>query len=318
MSEVDDILNFPAMLVSGKAGSKFKSLIGDRLDFDRASVKALRFANMEIVDDPLQNLPTIHFQKCSGLETTLPVIVDSLFSNYIDKICPRNVFNKALSEYRKDLLQTESSMLSKALCTIYTVLTRCRGPLIWIETFPAEDHPLIKRLKVAMEDYKVKLSFMSDKDVSKVTDQFITHVFNSGIGDIEDMNYAWEESMRLFISNVRNDVWACVKEYGAYLRTALSENETGKFIPHETLPSIARLKENSGILCNALDSCCIPAASDLSAAIHSLDLLFKMHLGNWVCYTISSPSALCVICHRRSAGTMNWSIYYVLRGCSLA
>lgn len=280
VSEVDDILNFPAVLVSGKAGSKLKRLIGERLTSDRASVKALRFANTELLDDPLRSLPTIHFQKCSGLETTLPVIVDSLFSNYIDKICPRNVFSKALGEYRKDLLQAETSMLSKALCTIYTVLTRCRGPLIWIETFPAEDHPLIKRLKLAMEEYRVKLSFMSDKDVNKITDQFITHVFNSGIGDIEDMNYAWEESMRQFLSNVRNDVWACAKEYGMYLRSISNEHESGNSVP--SLSSLARLKENSEILCNALNSCGVPAAVDLSHVIQSLKLLFRVHLGNWV------------------------------------
>lgn len=296
ISEVDDILNFPAMLVSGRAGMKLKKLIGSRLFSDRTSVKALRFANTDIPDDPLKNLPTIHFQRCSGLETTLPVVIDSLISNYIDKICPRTVFSKVFSEYKKDLLPTESSMLSKALCTIYTVVTRCRGPLIWLETFPAEEHPLIKRLKVVMDEYKIKLSFIGDKDTDQITDQFITHLFNSGIGDIEDINFAWEESIRLFLFNVRSDLWACEKEYGEQLHLLRKSLDTGAFRANDKLPSMARLRENSDLLCNALKSCGFPAAVDLSHVVQSFEVLFKIHLGNWVGFLLSVSNSFMIGC----------------------
>jgi hypothetical protein len=260
------------MLVCGAAGRKLKDLIAGRIANDRISVKALRFANKDILDDPLSVLPTVNFMHCSGLESPMPIIVDCLISNYIEKICPRNIFSKILGEHKKDLSPTEMSMFQTALCTVYTVVTRCRGPLIWLETFNAEDHPLVKKLKVVMEQYKIKISFTADKDSSLIDEKFVKDIFSPIGSDMDDFNFEWGETIRSQLFNVRRDFRACLDEYKQQQNSSSSSELLG----------LAALKDTSEFLCKTLNLCDFPAAADLREAIAALPSLFTIHTGVWV------------------------------------
>ena len=110
----------------------------------------------------LADLPTIKFQAVSGLEISLPVIVDCLLTTYIEELCPRRIFSAL--ERGREVEAHEKNMMRTALCTVYTVLTRCRGPLIWLEDDLKSEsekvHPLVRRLFDALKE--VRPSFQYD------------------------------------------------------------------------------------------------------------------------------------------------------------
>lgn len=147
------VRHYPAMLVTGAAATKLKRLLSEKLI--SSPLVALRFANLNLLTEETRDvssrviediLPSIHFQQCSGLEVCVPVVVDCLLSSYLNIICPRRIFSSVL---RGQNLEThELNMISCALCSAYTVLTRCRGPLVWIETGKDVDaHPFLALVK---------------------------------------------------------------------------------------------------------------------------------------------------------------------------
>lgn len=288
---VDAIVTFPAMLVSDKAGRKLRELIRLKMKADPSAVKSLRFANTDLEEDDLGLLPTVHFQSCSGLETSFPVIVDRLLSKYIESSCPRSVFSKALGNRRRDLTSTEESMLSKALCTVYTVLTRCRGNFIWIEEFKAEEHPLILLVKKKLEQYSLGLTFISEEEtfdtngklVYKIDNDFVDRIFKVR-GDIDDYNLAWEDLLRSLLGNMRHELHACVKEYKKCLLSVSSSSSVPSKDITKTAPlsSLVDLRERAKAVCNALRSSAAPAATAFITAIQSLEMVFSVHTGVWV------------------------------------
>jgi hypothetical protein len=313
-SGADSIQDYPVYLISGAAGRRVKELLKDRIQVDRKSVKALRFAGYEVnkvkynhsteasykggnddiaVDDddddeyvaqherdPIMDLlNTISFKKSSGLESQMPIIIDGLM-DYVKHICKRTIFRKAFdSNMRHQLNEHENSTLRKAVCVIYTVLTRCRGPCIWIETDKEVDsHPLITALKKHLEDCKIRMSFISDIEfteagqVKRIDDLFVRNLFVPGANS-EDFNASWEVQVREFLSKVQISLRKCIKEYEGYHRQRT---------PDTPLESMNELLENVSSLETWLNLSNFPEVAVFLRAMNGIPSLFRAHKGIWV------------------------------------
>ena len=192
------------------------------MDANRRSVLSMRFAHIDLESAPasystathsttksaLSDLPTINFQAVSGLEISLPVIVDSLLMTYIEELCPRKIFSSVNAQ--RDVGDHEMNMLRTALCTVYTVLTRCRGPLIWLEDRMNSDlnkaHPLIRTLKKALEQGSMNIDYITDPKL--IDKKFVDHIFN--LTDVEEITAAYEDSTRQILMKFKSTYWAAV------------------------------------------------------------------------------------------------------------
>ena len=191
------------------------------MDVNRRSVLSMRFAHIKSESAPanytghtghkgggcsLSDLPTIKFQAVSGLEVSLPVIVDSLLTTYIEELCPRKIF---ASVGRGNIPEDhEMNMLRTALCTVYTVLTRCRGPLIWLEDRLnpnlEKSHPLVRVLNEKLKQSAMDIDFVTDPKM--IDKKFVDRLFN--LTDIDEVNAAYEESTRQILHRFKNSFWA--------------------------------------------------------------------------------------------------------------
>ena len=204
------------------------------MDVSRRSVLSMRFAHIDLESAPasystaphsaitstststststigsaLSDLPTINFQAVSGLEISLPVVVDSLLTTYIEELCPRKIFSSVNAQ--RDVGDHEMNMLRTALCTVYTVLTRCRGPLIWLEDRMRPDlkkaHPLIRTLKEELQKGSMDIDYITDPN--KIDKKFVDHIFN--LTDVEEITAAYEDSTRQILMKFKNSYWSAV------------------------------------------------------------------------------------------------------------
>ena len=199
---------------------------------NRQSVLSMRFANITSESAPgnyyvnenqyctLGDLPTIKFQAVSGLEISLPVIVDCLLTTYIDEICPRKLFSA--HERNLTLSDHEKSMMRTALCTIYTVLTRCRGPLIWLEDDLKDTetpHPLVNRLRDELNKTSMNIDFVTDP--KKIDSKFLDRVFS--LIDLDEVNAAYEESTCQILRKFKTSFFACSARLTDLMREASPE-----------------------------------------------------------------------------------------------
>lgn len=188
------------------------------MDVNRRSVLSMRFAHIYSESAPanytghkvggctLSDLPTIKFQAVSGLEVSLPVIVDSLLTTYIEELCPRKIFS---SVWRGNIPEDhEMNMLRTALCTVYTVLTRCRGPLIWLEDKLnpnlEKSHPLVRVLNEKLKQSAMDIDFITDPKM--IDKKFVDRLFN--LTDIDEVNAAYEDSTRQILQRFKTSFWA--------------------------------------------------------------------------------------------------------------
>ena len=230
---------------------------------NRRSVLSMRFANIDLESAPgnynvndsrsctLGDLPTIKFQAVSGLEISLPVIVDCLLTTYIDKMCPRGLF--AAYERKEILSDHENSMMRTALCTIYTVLTRCRGPLIWLEDDlkdKANPHPLVNRLKEALSVTSMNIDFVTDP--KKIDGKFLDRIFS--LIDLDEVNDAYEESTFQILRKFKTSFFACSARLTDLMRKA-SPEESVRNIPAElqSTDEYLLLKEDERLLLSQLE-----------------------------------------------------------------
>lgn len=204
------------------------------MSVDRRSVLSMRFADISSESAPanydadagrrlggctLADLPTIKFQAVSGLEISLPVIVDSLLTTYIEKLCPRRVFAALKGGRTKEVTGHEKSMMRTALCTVYTVLTRCRGPLIWLEddlnTDLNKSHPLVRMLKEALGNNSMAIDFIIDPNM--IDKKFLDRIFS--LTDPDEVNAAYEESTCQILKKFKTSFFACSTKLASLLRT---------------------------------------------------------------------------------------------------
>lgn len=206
-----------------------------RMNENRRSVLCMRFADINSESAPanyntttgeklgsLADLPTIKFQAVSGLEISLPVIVDTLLTTYVKDLCPQRIF--AANEAGRNVETHEMSMLRTALCTVYTVLTRCRGPLIWLEDdMDGGDkaHPLVKILRKELQKGIMDIDFVTDPKL--IDHNFVNRLFNLQGADLEQLNAAYEDSTRQILQKFKTSFWACT----AVLDNLLKQNSGG-------------------------------------------------------------------------------------------
>jgi hypothetical protein len=218
------------------------------MNVNRRSVLSMRFADISAECAPakfntttgqkegassLVDLPTIKFQAVSGLEISLPVIVDTLLTTYIEELCPRKIFSAM--EGKRVVEDHEKNMLRTALCTIYTVLTRCRGPLIWLEddlsTDLAKSHPLVKRLKEALIEGTMDIDFITEP--SKIDANFVNRLFSLHGADIDEINAAYEDSTRQILQKFKVSFWACITVLDNLLKQSGGGLQPGVDIPSQ-------------------------------------------------------------------------------------
>lgn len=272
---VSTIEKFPVMMILGDAAKEMRKRVVERLQANRRSVLALRFADLqseaesqggrevatnEKVD--LDVLPTINFQAVSGLEVLQTVIVDRLLSTYINKVCARSIFSKVISK-KEDA--NEHPMLRKALCLIYTVATRCRGPLIWLEDNESKDmekcHPLIRELKKHLEGGKMNIQFVTD--VKMINDDFINRIFDHAGADLEQINQAFEESTRQLLDKFKKSFWTCFHLLKAGGGVQVARDLEGS-------EEYRGLLNNKKALLNQLAASSVEGAADCSAFLDKL------------------------------------------------
>ena len=200
------------------------------MDVNRRSVLSMRFAHINSESAPanytgrkvggcsLSDLPTIKFQAVSGLEVSLPVIVDSLLTTYIEELCPRKIF----SSVGRGIIPEdhEMNMLRTALCTVYTVLTRCRGPLIWLEDklnpILEKSHPLVRVLNEKLKQSAMDIDFVTDPKM--IDKKFVDRLFN--LTDIDEVNAAYEDSTRQILQRFKTTFWAAVDALRVLMTTS--------------------------------------------------------------------------------------------------
>ena len=220
------IEKFPVLLVLGDAAKQMRKEIIHRLATNRRSVQAMRFADLKSQEESargrdeeedsateLSALPTINFQAVSGLEVLQTVIVDRLLATYITDVCPRTIFATAVNP-KKGMTSLEgqhASMMRKALCLVYTVVTRCRGPLIWLEDdqSPVIDkaHPLVGMLKGEFEGSKMDIEIVTDAKL--INKAFVARIFDHAGADLDQINQAFEESARALLDKFKKSFWVC-------------------------------------------------------------------------------------------------------------
>ena len=206
------------------------------MDVNRRSVLSMRFAHIYSESAPanymghkvagcsLSDLPTIKFQAVSGLEVSLPVIVDSLLTTYIEELCPRKIFS---SVWRGNILEDhEMNMLRTALCTVYTVLTRCRGPLIWLEDKLnpnlEKSHPLVRVLNEKLKQSAMDIDFITDPKM--IDKKFVDRLFN--LTDIDEVNAAYEDSTRQILQRFKTSFWAAADALRVLITSSSTVGET--------------------------------------------------------------------------------------------
>lgn len=251
------------------------------MDANRRSVLSMRFAQIKSESAPanytghkvggcsLADLPTIKFQAVSGLEVSLPVIVDSLLTTYIEELCPRKIFASVL---RGNIPEDhEMNMLRTALCTVYTVLTRCRGPLIWLEDKLnpnlEKSHPLVRVLNEKLKQSAMDIDFITDPKM--IDKKFVDRLFN--LTDIDEVNAAYEESTRQILQRFKNSFWAAAKVMELMVTTTVTmsridvssqvmNTEAYKTLMADKMTLIAQLSmsahEGTVTCCNFLEKLC--------------------------------------------------------------
>lgn len=214
----------------------------------------------------LSDLPTIKFQAVSGLEISLPVIVDSLLTTYIEELCPRGIF--ASVKRGKVVEEHEMNMLRTALCTVYTVLTRCRGPLVWLEDHLRADldkcHPLVTTLRDELESGIMNIDFVTDP--AQIDKKFVDRLFN--VTDIEEINAAYEDSTCQILQKFKTSFWMAQGALKRMLKQGRGSSLLPAFIGSEeytalmadkcVLQSQLSMAAHSGtdLCCSFLDSIC--------------------------------------------------------------
>lgn len=260
---------------------------------NRLSVLSVRFADISSEsNDPsaerklsgctLADLPTIKFQAVSGLEISLPVIVDSLLTTYIEKLCPRRIMSAVK---RGDKVEGhEMNMLRTALCTVYTVLTRCRGPLIWLEddlkTDLTKSHPLVTMLREALAGGKMDIDFVTDR--SEIDKVFVDRLFNST--DAVEVNAAFEESTCQILQKFKTSFFASVDKLTSLLE---KEKKTFKGVRGGNVPSNLQksdeylaLIEDRDLLLSQLTVSTHRGAEECRIFIRSLPDTLLLHAGS--------------------------------------
>lgn len=271
-NEVDDIMSFPCLIASGEAGKKLRCLIRRKMDANGGALTTLRFADLsdDVEVDSLSGLASIDFQSCSGLESALPIIVDNLMA-FVAKTCKRSVFSARMVRGKEmQLDSSDMSRLQTALCRVYTVMTRCRGPLIWIENADLREHALIEKLKDRLKDSKLSIEFITNE--SKITEAFVDKIFAPVGGDIEELNVAWEDTIKILLTTVRKSLHDCIKECGDSL--SKSENPIKVY-------SLNNLRDSSRALRNALQLFRTPDVIEFVSAVQLFIQLFEFHEGKW-------------------------------------
>ena len=256
------------------------------MDVNRRSVLSMRFAHIKSESAPanytghagnkgggcsLSDLPTIKFQAVSGLEVSLPVIVDSLLTTYIEELCPRKIF---ASVGRGNIPEDhEMNMLRTALCTVYTVLTRCRGPLIWLEDKLnpnlEKSHPLVRVLNEKLRQSAMDIDFVTDPRM--IDKKFVDRLFN--LTDVDEVNAAYEESTRQILQRFKNSFWTAadmlqsmvsssvapgMSRFDVSSRFLTTEAYTALMADKMTLIAQLSMSAHEGTLtcCNFLDKIC--------------------------------------------------------------
>lgn len=157
------------------------------------------------------------------------------------------------------------NMLRTALCTVYTVLTRCRGPLVWLEDNLRTDlekcHPLVATLTDELKNGSMNIDIVTDP--AQIDKKFIDRLFN--VTDIEEINAAYEDSTCQILQKFKNSFWSAV---GALKRMLRDRKASGANTRTEEKRDVSSAFSDSDEYTTLMADKCV-VLSQLSMAAHS-------------------------------------------------